>query len=84
MKVINLDSKSSDGKNYYSAVINKQNKSIEIFTDFSCTANIYNFLQDRHNLKFRMAVENIYRVCFLGDSANINRLPKKYQSYKIN
>jgi hypothetical protein len=72
--------KSSDGKEYFTAVIDKQEKTTQIFKNFSCTARIENFLEEFYKISY-MEMRYRFRTFFMGD--HITEVPKKYSKFKI-
>ena len=82
MNIIESDYRATNGKDYYSAVINKQNKKIQIFKNFSCDAVIRSFLCGHYSKQFN-EITSIFKIEFLGDSIDLSRISKKYSKFEI-
>lgn len=82
MNIIEGDYKSKDGKDYFYAVINKNKHNIQIFKNFSCLASIFHYIMDEFKIE-RPMIHFIYNMTFLGDSIDLNKIPKKYSKFEI-
>lgn len=82
MNIIDGNYKSADNKEYFSAVINKQLKTVRIVKNFSCTAAICNYLETEFNI-CRNVCFDVFNITFLGDNIDLNRIPKKYSTWII-
>ena len=96
MTIIEGDYKSRDSKDYYYAVINLELKNILIFKNFSCHAKINdyirkNYIVHRYDVVGRKVsyspsdaeISHIFKVEFLGDSADLTKISKKYSKFQV-
>jgi hypothetical protein len=96
MNIIEGDYKAGDNKDYYSAVINKEKKHIQIFKNFSCEAKVLDYLEKNyivsrfdivgrliHYYPSRVEVLSIFKIEFLGDSIDLSKISKKYSKFEI-
>ena len=66
------DYKSSDGKDYFFAIIDKQNRSITFAKNFSCQAQLS-----------KLYPSSQFKIEFTGRRPDINKVSDKYRTFKI-